>query len=330
VLQARWTAGGIEVAEIEPGPVRPGFVRLRVGACGICGTDLHLLRRELPVLPGGVPGHEIVGTPLPGEGAPAEGLYAVEPLSRCGQCDLCISGKPQLCPSGGIFGIAHPGGLAEFVDVPAYTLHPIDPALPARVASISEPLAVCVRGVNLARLTPSSRVLVLGAGTIGLLCGVLARDRAAEVVVVARHPHQHEAARALGLDAVSEDQAPDWAQERAPDVVIETVGGSAGTLEAATRLCRAAGRVVVLGVFSGPLPIDALGLVLKELTVVGSNTYGSDRRGSEFRSAVDLLRRYRREIEIVQTHRFPLRDIEAAFAAAADKQSGPIKVTVEP
>ena len=329
MLQAQWTEDGIGVVDVEPGPVPDGAVRLRVSACGICGTDLHLYRREFPVQPGGVPGHEIAGTPVDGVELD-RGLYAVEPIQRCGTCMLCTAGMPHLCPQGGLFGIALPGGLAEFVDVPAYTLHPVDPSVPPVVASLSEPVAVCVRGLNLARLSVSSRVLVLGGGTIGLLSALLARDRAAQVAVGVRHAHQRALAESFGLQALGEDEVGGWALDREPDVVIESVGGGADTLLLATRLCRRAGRVVVLGVFSGVRSVDALGLVLKELSLVGSNTYGNDRRGSEFRSAVDLLPRYRAELEALQTHAFPLREIDRAFAAAADKKSGAVKVSVTP
>ena len=327
--RAHWTEGGIELAEDEPGPLRAGWVRLRVQACGICGTDLHLWRRELPPPVGGVPGHEIVGLPIDGKGLP-ERLYAVEPRTWCGACDLCVSGSRHLCAHGALLGLGLPGGLADWVDAPREAVHPVDPSVPVESAAIAEPLAVCVRALHRARPEASSRVLVLGAGNIGLLCGLLARDRAAEVAITARHDHQRSAAEQLGLVALDEGAAADWAGERGPDVVIETVGGSADTLEQAVRLCRPAGRVVVLGVFAGPRPIDALALMAKEIELIGSNTYGTGRRGPEFRVAVDLLPRYRRELEPLQTHRFALDAVEDAFACAADKKSGAIKVTVLP
>ena len=84
----------------------------------------------------------------------------------------------------------------------------------------------------------------------------------------------------------------------------------------------------MLGLFSADVPIPALAVMFKELTIIGSNTYGTDRRGPEFRGAVDLLPRYREEIAVLQTHRVPLAQVEDAFRVAADKRSGAIKVTV--
>ncbi|MEE8557842.1 MAG: alcohol dehydrogenase catalytic domain-containing protein [Myxococcota bacterium] len=326
--QARWTETGIELIEADPPPLRDGWVRLRVSACGICGSDLHLYRRELPPVPGWVPGHEVAGTLLDG---PPDELYAVEPRSWCGDCDLCHSGRRHLCPQGAVFGLTVPmGGLGDTIDVPPASIHPVDPGIPPVVASMAEPLAVCVRAVHLARLESASRVLILGGGTIGLLCGLLAREFAAEVAITVRHPHQREVATKLGLLALAEKEADAWAADRGPDVVIETVGGRAETLGDAVRLCRVAGRVVVLGVFAGDRPVNALLLMMKELTVVGSNTYGTDRRGSEFRTACEMLRRHREEIAMLQTHRFSLEELLDAFRCAADKRTGAIKVTIVP
>jgi threonine dehydrogenase-like Zn-dependent dehydrogenase len=216
------------------------------------------------------------------------------------------------------------------MDAPAAAIHPVDASVPPVAASIAEPFAVCVRAVRLAQLEAGSRVLILGGGSIGLLVGLVARDRSAEVAITVRHPHQREAARKLGLQPLGEAEVEVWAQDRGPDTVIETVGGSSETLNQAIRLCRPAGRIVVLGIFIGDRPINAFLLMVKELSVIGSNTYGTDRRGPEFRAAVDLIPRYREEIASLQTHRFALEEVDEAFRCAADKRSGAIKVTIVP
>lgn len=328
--QARWTRDGIELVDAEAGPVPEGRVRLRVLANGICGTDLHLYRRELPPLEGSVPGHEMVGVPVDGPPGLVDGLYAVEPRVWCGGCDFCGAGDHHLCPNGSVIGIQDPGGLAEWVDVPRASLHPVDTSLPLLVASLAEPFAVAVRSVRLAELGMDSRVLVLGAGSIGLLAGLIARDRAARVAISARYPHQREAARRLGLEALEEGEVDQWAATYGPDAVIETVGGIADTLAQAVHVCRPSGRVVVLGVFAGERSLNAIEFMAKELSLIGSNTYGSTRRGSEFRAAVELLPRYRAELEPLQTHQFRLSLLNDAFKCALDKHSGAIKVTVMP
>ena len=327
--QARWGDSGIGLAEVKPGPLPADWIRLRIAACGICGSDLHFYRRDFPPPPM-APGHEMVGYPI--EAAPGleDGLYAVEPLQRCGRCAFCRAGTYNRCPEVRLFGIAAHGGLADFIDVPAYTALRVDPGLPPVVASLAEPLAVCVRATELARLEPSSRVLVLGAGTIGLLAGLLARDRVARVAVTARHTHQREAARHLGLEVVEESELRAWAAECAPDVVLETVGGQADTLQQAVASCRAGGRIVVVGVFGGNRELNALALMMKEVTLLGSNMYARGAQGSDFGAAVSLLPRLREELASLQTHQFPLDELGKAFETANDKQSGSIKVTLIP
>jgi threonine dehydrogenase-like Zn-dependent dehydrogenase len=328
VRQARWRADGIELVELSARdlpPLRPDWLRLRVQACGICGSDLHALRGDAPVPVGRVPGHEIAC--VRDDGA----LVAVEPRLWCGTCAYCRAGERQLCREGRLLGVDLPGGFADFVDAPLACVHAVPAGIDAAVAALAEPLAVCVRALARARVQPASRVLVLGGGSLGLLAGLLARDRAASTAVAVRHAHQRDTARRFGLTALGEPEVDAWAREHAPDVVIETVGGRADTLARAVDCCAPAGRIAVLGLFApGAPPPDALALALRELTLVGSNTYGTDAHGSEFAAAVALLPRYRAELAALHTHRFGLNEVREAFATAADKHTGAIKVVVEP
>ena len=328
MLQTRFSEGGVELVEAAPRPLEQGWVRLAVEACGICGSDLHMMRRHTPMPEWLVPGHEIVGVPVDGPPGLREARYAVEPRVWCGSCEFCDAGSRQLCPSGTLIGVGYNGGLAETVDVPEVSLHPVPGDLEALPASLSEPLAVCVRAMNLSRIGAQSRVLVLGAGSIGLLSGLLARDRAQSVAITARHAHQQDAAKRLGLLPLGEDEVAAWAADRGPDVVIETVGGLADTLDDAIRFCRPGGRIIVLGVFAGSRPINALAFFIKELQLIGSNTYGTTSSGSEFATGVELATRYRNELAPLQTHQFGLARVADAFVCADEKRDGAIKVTV--
>jgi threonine dehydrogenase-like Zn-dependent dehydrogenase len=322
MLQARWSEGGIDLVDVKPGPLPQGWVRLRVAACGICGSDLHRWRGEVAREPGAVPGHEVAGWA-------GSRLVAVEPRWRCGACARCAAGKPQLCRDGGILGVDAPGGLAEWMDVPAYALHELPPDIDPRLASLAEPLAVAVRAVERAQVGTGKSVLVLGAGSIGLVCGLVARERGARVAISARHAEQRAAARRLGLLPLAEPDVAAWAAAEEPSAVIETVGGRADTLQSAIAACAPAGRIVVLGVFAGPVAIDGLALMAKELELVGSNSYGHE-HGADFARGIALLATHARELAMLQTHVFPLRAIEAAFRAASDKRSGALKVVLEP
>lgn len=329
--RALWTRDGLELTAVEAGPLDPGWARLRVAACGICGSDLHWWHGTMPRPLGTAPGHELAGTIVDGPAGLDDVLYAVSPNVSCGTCDFCRVGQTHLCDRalGRGLGMGADGGLSEVLDVPVTNLAPVTTDDPV-VAALTEPLAVALRGVSLADIAPDSRVLVLGAGTIGLGAALLARDRAAEVAITARHPHQAAAAAGMGVTVLGEDEGVTWAKERGADVVIESVGGAAPTLTEAVKACRKGGTIVLLGSFTEPRPVDLSKLMMKELRLQGSFCYGSTRRGSEYAAAAALTGRYAGELSSMTTHQFALDDVVPAFEAAADKSSGAIKVTILP
>jgi len=331
MLRAVWSDNGLEIQDEDPGPLNDGWVRLRVEACGICGSDLHFWHGDLPRPVGTAPGHEFVGTVVDGPAGLPDVRYAVSPNVACGTCAFCLSGSSNLCGRAGPgIGLGRNGGLAELVDAPLANLAPIPDGTDPVIASLTEPLAVTVRGVGLARLSPDSKVLVLGAGAIGLCAALVARDRAAEVAITARYPHQQEAASRIGVTVLSEDDAIAWGKENRPDVVVESVGGAAGTIADAVRVVGRGGRIVVLGTFNQPMPVDLQRLMMKEVALLGSFCYGGGEREPEFATAARLTGRWRDELEGLTTHQFPLGDIATAFTTASDKTTGAIKVTLTP
>lgn len=329
--RALWTDDGLEIADVDPGPLPEGRARLRVAACGICGSDLHWWHGSMRRPLGTAPGHELAGTVLDGPAGLADVLYAVSPNVWCGSCQYCRVGQTHLCDRalGRGLGMGADGGMSEILDVPVTNLAPVTTDRPA-IAALTEPLAVALRGVSLGDVGPDSRVLVLGAGTIGLGAALLARDRASEVAITARHPHQAEAAGVMGVTVLGEDEGVAWAKERGADVVIESVGGSAPTLDHAVKAARKGGTIVLLGSFTEPRPVDLSKLMMKELRLQGSFCYGSTKRGSEYAAAAALTGRFRDELGAMTTHQFGLGDVTEAFETAADKASGAIKVTVLP
>ena len=328
--------GSLDVVDKPAPEPKPGWVRLRVSAVGICGTDLHFYRGAFPSPAGLQPGHEIGGV-IDAAGSPgglATGTaVAVDPLVVCGECPQCRSGNPNRCVKRVLLGVSGRGGCAELATVPAYAVYALPQGVAPAAGALAEPLAVCVRGTRQGAVTSGERVAILGGGTIGVMSVLTARGAgASDVRVAARHPHQRDAARALGADGVTEDVEAMIREcgDSAFDCVIETVGGHASTLSDATRLARPGGRIVMLGVFEGPSPIPALDFSLKELTMIGSNCYGRVGPRTDFAIAIDLLRKHQEALNALVTHRFPLSEINAAFDAAGDKRSGSIKVHVTP
>ncbi len=326
-----------DVARPEPGP---GEVLIRVRHCGICGSDLHWYggATRPPQL---CPGHEIAGE-IAQLGEDVEGWregdrVVVEPLYRCGQCADCQAGNYQLCRRLQVLGMMRDGGFAEGVVAPAYGLFAVPEGLDLTTAALAEPTAVCVHALGLANLSKGQSVLVLGAGTIGLLAILAARQAGAgEIAITARHPHQAAAARALGAtqvfsaDAVGADQRRQWSSKTPVAAVIETVGGEANTLDEAVESVAPGGTVVVLGIFSDRPRIDPIALVVKEVRLIGSMTYNRRGARSDFEHALAILSAERDLVASLITHRFSLTDVKAGFDAAFDKRSGAIKVLIEP
>jgi L-idonate 5-dehydrogenase len=226
-----------------------------------------------------------------------------------------------------------PGGYAEYVKIPARHCFPIGD-LDVATAALSEPLGVAVHGVRISGLAIGQRVLVLGAGTIGLMAVVAARaGGAGEILVTARRPQQKQAALAFGADRVFDDADEgalfEAAGESPIDLVVESVGGTASTLDTAVATCRPGGTICLLGVYTKPIPFPALFTVAKELTIKGSFVYNRAGSRADFDVVVDLLHRHGKLLGATMiTHRFPLARIAEAFETAADKTSGSIKVTV--
>lgn len=333
--------GRVECAPRELPEPGQGEVRVRIEACGICGSDVSLFAQGF-FPPDETPGHEPAGVIEaigPGAASPPRGTrVAVEPIRGCGACPTCLGGRYAICRDARLAGVHLPGGLAEFLVVPAENVYPIPAELDARIAALAEPMAVVVHALHRVAFQPRQRVLVLGAGSVGLLAAAAARRLGADDVwVSARHPHQAELARAVGATRVlSEAEATpeklDGIGREAPiDVVVETVGGSADTLRAAAAAVRPGGAVSVVGVFFGRLALDPMPLLLKEVTLAWSYCYGEDpAHGADFAEAVDVVAAARDALAPLVTHTVPLAEVERAFALAADRRAGAVKVSVVP
>ena len=342
--------GRIEIEERPIPDPEPGEVRVRVRACGVCGSDLSLFHNGF-YASGCIPGHEIAGVvdalgdgvsgPRPGDS------IAVEPLRSCGSCRTCREGRDAICRQMEITGIHRPGGFAEYVTVPAQRLFSIPSDLDPALAALTEPMAVVVHGLRRGRLAQGERVLVIGAGSVGLLAVVAARALGAgDVWLTARHPHQAQLGARLGANRVlSETEASvlelDSLGKQSPiDLVVETVGGSAETLNAASAAVRPGGTISVVGVFMGTLALQPMPLFLKECTLAWSNCYdhphegsdheGADQKGADFDTAVELVSSHRDALGDLTTNGVSLDEIERAYAIASDKKAGVVKVSVLP
>jgi 2-desacetyl-2-hydroxyethyl bacteriochlorophyllide A dehydrogenase len=330
--------GSFELRDIERPAVGAGEALVKIRSCGICGSDVHFFQGGFAPPPV-CPGHEISGEVV--EVGPEVTLQrgdrvAVEPLVVCQRCPYCRAGNYQLCQESRLLGTTMNGGFAEYLRMPASALFLLPAEVDFAVGALTEPLAVAVHAVRLAGVQLSHRVLVIGGGTIGLMAVAAARAAgAADVWISARYPQQSRAAESLGATHVfsgagASRAAAAAASEQPIDVVIETVGGTADTLTEALQLARPGGTIAVLGLFANTAALDVFSLVVRELRVVGSLTYGRAGLSADFDIALQLLAAQPERFRQLITHAEPLQEITRGFAIAADKRSGAIKVAIRP
>jgi L-iditol 2-dehydrogenase len=335
-MRAAFIAGkeNIDVREMDMPTPAADEVLVRVRACGICGSDLHFYHGVFPANSNISPGHEFAGE-VAEVGQEVSGFeegqrVVVEPIRRCQECAFCRTGRYHLCPKHMLLGTFAPGGLAEYVSVPAYTLYPLPDHLDFELGALVEPMAVAVHGIHLVNVAFGERVLVLGSGTIGLYSIIAAKAAGAgEVVSTYRHDHQGEAALAAGASRTIRDSELTGLEKEGIDVVIETIGGNAPTVAQALGAVRPGGRISVLGLFPGAVQLGGLALILKEVAVVGGITYCRPGLHSDFDVAIGILRSDPERARAVITHRFPLDEAALAFATAADKGTKSLKVQVQ-
>lgn len=283
----------LRIGEV-PDPTPGGDeVVLRVEACGICGSDLHITEDPAPfgIGEGFVLGHEIAGEVVAvGKSVTtlkAGDMVAVVPMRGCGHCERCRSGDPARCVEMRLIG----GGYAEYVAVAARQCHILPDGVRVRDAALAEPLAVALHCVVRSGMKVGDRVAVLGAGPIGLLIAFWARRLGASHVVMADlHDHQTERAYALGATgfALSNDKLADHLADLCggpPDIVFECVG-KPGLLQAATEAVRLQGKVIGVGLCVGGDSWDPFVALSKEIDLIFSVFF---HQHHEFGIALDVL-----------------------------------------
>jgi threonine dehydrogenase-like Zn-dependent dehydrogenase len=313
--------GGTQVMVAErPRPAAgDGTVLVDVAYCGLCGTDLHICAGEHPrARPGIVLGHEISGRLHAAAGGLAAGAkVVVDPLVSCGTCRPCRGGRPHTCANLRLLGIDLPGGAAEQVAVPADRVIPVSDAADLRLLAFAEPLAVAVRAVRRSGLVLGQEVAVAGAGPIGLAVAACARLAGAGRVLVAEPvPGRRRLAADLGFETT----------EALAGGAAEVVFDAAAHPAVAAGLAGAVavgGRVVLVGVYGAPAPLDLQALTFKEVTVIGTRVYSRD----DLRVATAMVADGRFDPSPLITRSVPL---TGAAAAVEDLRAGrEVKLLVE-
>lgn len=312
---------------------------IKVMSSGVCGSDLHWYAVR-PYPEPTVLGHEVSGEIVKvgaGTEGVSEGDRVCVDLTRhyaCGSCSSCRGGAYFHCPNKA--RVPWGGGFAEFMAVKRLGIHPLQESLTHEQGAMVEPVAVGVHACRYGDIKPGEVVLVLGAGTIGLLSLAVAKVFGAErAYIVAKYDVQVQMAEAMGADGIIRlgtgnlvEQVREISGGEPIDTVIETVGGAAPTIDQAVSVVKPEGTVVVTGVFPNPVPINLEGALEKEAKIIFSVCYGAENGKHDYEVAVDLIDSGKVNPTQLITHRFPLNQTPEAFETALDKTTGSVKAMI--
>ena len=276
----------------EPDPhVAPGEVLVRIEAVGICGSDLHAYhgldpRRSPPV----VLGHEAVGHIASG---PEKGRrVALNPLIACGHCRPCVAGRTNLCNARQQFSVHRPGAFAELLAVPRGNLLDIPVGLDSVTAALAEPTAVALHAVNRAQChldmdLADIRALVIGGGSIGLLCALLLQKHdAREVCLADTNALRRATAIRAGVREISEPADNGELLRGRFDLVMDAVG-TAITRQTAMDAVRPGGVIVHIGLAGAIGGLDCVALTRNEVAFVGT----ARSTAADLQEAINMLHR---------------------------------------
>lgn len=327
--------GKLDIQEVARPVLQDGEVLIRVSRCGICGSELDTFRTRSPRRqPPLIMGHEFCGwveTTKNTQGAWPEGQPVIaHALVHCGRCSPCLRGDTNLCVDRQVFGIQRPGAFAEYIAVPERVLIPWRNDLAADTAVFAEPLA---NGINAMRQGSSgrrSRVVVIGAGPIGLMCLFAAKKiHQSDVIVADRIIERVDAARILGADMAV--QVPGQSLAAAihqhwngagAEYVIDAVGSSE-TKKFSVELAERAGTIVWVGMHDDIIQFNSYSLTLDQKTLAG--TYSGSMRDLE--QAIQLLST--EHLDTSWASRFSLDEGIAAFQAMLRPKKGSIKAILQ-
>ena len=279
----------------EKNPIaKPGESLIKVKASGICGSDMHAFHgndeRRIPPL---ILGHEVSGTSLDGKFQNKD--VVINPLISCENCDYCKNEREHLCPERTMIGMSTPikreGGLAEFVSVPEKNIFEVPEKLNIKEAALAEPAAVALHAVllaeqNLKKPLSECKILIQGAGAIGLLCGLVLNKEKKATNIIMSDPNKKrldECGKYLKASFVSPKDKS--IKENNYDLILESVGLEV-TRHQAIKSIAPGGTIIHIGLTQPSGTFDFKKLTIQEITLVGTYCYTNN----DFKKTIDILR----------------------------------------
>jgi 2-desacetyl-2-hydroxyethyl bacteriochlorophyllide A dehydrogenase len=305
----------MSVSKIEDPTPQAGEAVIKVEACGICGTDIHVLRGEFaptryPIVPGHEFCGEVVAVAKDVKNVKVGDFVAVDPSLFCGHCRQCRAGRFNHCENWNATGVGSANGAsAEFVAVPASNAFQLPSEMPRHWGALVEPLSCAVHGLDQVDLKVADNYLIYGAGTMGLLLAQLAKDSgASQLDMVERNPKRHDLAKRLAADriAVSADELD---RPQGWDVVIDATGVVPAIEDGLKRVARG-GTFLMFGVANADATatFNPFKIYNDEIKIIGSMAVLHS-----FERALTLLAKGVIDSEAMITNRFPLDEYSKAI-----------------
>jgi len=329
--------GKIEFQEKKLAPLPPEAVLIRVKACSICGSDLHIFAGRHPSAP--LPmaiGHELSGEVLEiGDGVSgvrAGDRVVVEPVITCGKCPFCIKGDYHLCSQISFQYRRGQGGFAPYFVAEEKWVHPLPAGVSFEEGALIEPLSVALHAVQKGNLLPGHTVAIFGAGAVGLLLLLLARlSGVADVFVSDIRDSRLKKAKALGasvgIHGRKEDAVQkilDMTSQLGVDRAFEAVGLES-TLVQSLQVLKKGGSAVVVGLFEDPqVRIPANLFIQREISLLGSQGYCRD-----FQTALRLVEKGLINLKEVMTHVLPISSLQEGFDLLRNPDGEAVKVVIK-
>lgn len=253
-------------ADLPLPSLEAGEVLIKVLLAGVCSTDLEMLRGYYDFK--GVPGHEFIGLVQDDNGHPdLQGKRVIGDINiSCGECERCLRQEPSQCMQRKTLGIFdYDGVFAEYCKLPAKNLTVVPDSVSDVLAVFTEPTAAALRILDQIQVKPSDRVIVVGAGRLGLLIAQALKNTGCDLKVVVRRPEPAAILAGLGIKAVYRDEI----KGELADIVVEVTGSPEG-FELSRSLTRARGTLVLKSTFAEDVSVNLSKLVVDEITLVGS------------------------------------------------------------
>lgn len=316
----------VRLEECEKPKLQDGEALIKVKYCGICGSDIHVLKgqhptAEFPV----IPGHEFVGEVAAIKGHGAESfqlgdMVVAQPFFSCGNCEPCAKGRDNVCQNLQFMGAHINGGFAEYVKVLTRKMYRIPAELDLKLAALAEPVAVAVHDVRRSGLKMGETALIIGGGPIGMLIAIVAEYTGAKQIVISEISEERRRfAEELGyttinpLDADFEEKILEMTGGKGFHVTYEVSGSKPG-ITTAIGQTRITGTVMVVGMTSEPYPVNLSQIFSRELNMQGVRIHDQ----YNFIGAVELLKsgKCNAKFERLISKIYPLAEVEEAFEFA--------------